>query len=145
MNASPIGRVLGGSDALTRLRDHAARLVRMQRTIDQVLPRANRGRVAVANLQDGELALHVSSAALAARLKLSVPTLLMNLQNAGEPVTGIRIRVRARGEMAEPPADAVSPRSIGQGGKQSLKALQSSLKEDSALARALGEMIAKSR
>src|SRR5262245_4214600 len=94
MCAAPLQRFLGGNDALTRLRDHAARLVRMQATLEKQLPAGMLGAVSVANFEDGILVLHVQTAALASRLKMSSESLRTALMAANEPVMGIRIKVR---------------------------------------------------
>ena len=143
-NASPISSVLGKTDALSRLSDHAARLMRLQNTVNSVLPRNMHGAVGVANLQDGILSLHANSPALATRLKQSTPSLISTLQVAGEVVSQIKIRVRTRQELGLPEPSTTPRRHIPEHGRQALRELQLSLKADSPLARALKTIVDKS-
>lgn len=142
-NARPISTVLGKTDELSRLSEHAARLQRLQRVVNTVLPRNMHGAVGVANLQEGLMSLHANSPALATRLKQSVPSLIATLQVAGEAVNDIRIRVRTRQELGLPEPVATPARHIPESGRQSLRKLEKSLDANSPLARALKAIVDK--
>lgn len=94
--ARPIGTLVGGDSSLARLQEHARHLVRLQRQLDLQLPDYLKGAVAVANLQNGVLALHVQNATVAARLKMLLPRLREGLAAQGAQIEEIRVRVRLR-------------------------------------------------
>lgn len=141
---TPLRTVFGTHETLSRLQDHAARLIRLQRIVDQVMPRNLRGLAAVANLQDGVLTLHVPGPALAQRLTLIQESLLNDLHAQGEAVTALKVRVRAI--QSAPPDTSVcsEPRIIGEDAVQALRALQDKLAEadeQSPLSQALGRIL----
>ena len=144
MATSPLNRFIGKSDVLARLQDHAARLLRLQRKLDAALPAVMRGAAQVANLQEGELIVHVSSPVMATRLKLSLSTLKSSLQAAGEPVESIKIKVRASPFQGNGRQEEVEVRHIGAGGKAALQHLADELRPDDPLARALKRMVERS-
>lgn len=144
MKTSPLYRIFGQSDVLARLQEHAKHLVRLQRKLDAALPRGSQGAAQVANFQNGELIIHVASPAMSTRLRLSQESLKTALQVAGEPVTSIKVKVRAspfRGNYAKHDTPV---RPIGQGGREALEALADNLGQDDPLARALRNMVARS-
>lgn len=145
MSASPIKRFLGASDALSRLQDHAARLVRMQRLLETRLPANMLGAVSVANFDAGVLTLHASTPALASRLKMSLETLKSELLAQNEPVQEIRVKVRAVHSSERHALYATVERKIGEQGKSALKELEDKLGADTPLGRALKRMREDSR
>jgi Dna[CI] antecedent, DciA len=145
MCAAPLNRFLGSNDALSRLRDHAARLVRLQTQLERHLAANMHGAVSVANFEAGILTVHVNSPALASRLKMSIESLRSSLSDAGEPIQGIRVKVRAVHSSERGGLIARETRSIGTAGKTALSALGDKLDPDSPLARALRAMVEKSR
>lgn len=144
MATSPIHKFFGKSDVLSRLQDHANRLIRLQRKLDAALPAATRGAAQVANLQDGELTLHVASPVMATRLNLGLESLKGSLQAAGEPIRSIKVKVRANPFQGTAAAEDVAARPIGQGGKRALQNLAEELGEEDSLAQALKRMVDKS-
>ncbi|MDB5814479.1 MAG: hypothetical protein JWN23_1596 [Rhodocyclales bacterium] len=145
MCAAPLKRFLGASDALSRLQDHAARLVRMQRQLERSLPANMLGAVSVANFEAGVLTLHASTPALAARLKMSLETLRSELLALNEPVQDIRVKVRAVHNSERHALYASEERRIGESGKSALKALEDKLGADTPLGQALKRMREESR
>lgn len=145
MATGQLNRFLGSDDALARLRDHAARLVRLQGQLERQLPANMLGAVSVANFDAGVLILHVNTPALASRLKMSIDTLRSALSAVGEPIQGIRIKVRAVHSSERGGLYARETRSISTQSKAALKNLGESLDPESALARALREMVDKTR
>lgn len=145
MCAAPLKRFLGASDALSRLQDHAARLVRMQRQLEASLPRNMIGAVSVANFDLGTLTLHASTPAVAARLKMSLETLRNDLLALNEPVQEIRVKVRAVHNSERHALYATQERRIGESGKSALKELEEKLGADSPLGKALKQMREQSR
>jgi hypothetical protein len=145
MCAAPLKRFLGASEALSRLQDHAARLVRLQRQLELSLPANMRGAVSVANFDLGTLTLHASTPALAARLKMSLETLRSDLLALNEPVQDIRVKVRAVHSSERHALYATEERRIGESGKNALKELEDKLGADTPLGQALKRMREQSR
>lgn len=145
MKTSPLSRIFGRSDVLARLQEHANHLIRIQRKLDAALPRGSQGAAQVANFIDGELILHVVSPAMSTRLRLSQESLKKALQVAGEPVTSIKVKVRASPFRGNHPEQEVPARSIGKGGRAALESLAESLGNDDPLARALRRMVERAR
>ena len=143
MASTPLAKLLGSSDVLSRLQDHALRLVRMQRLVDTALPPALQGRAQVANFSEGKLTLHVQSPAMATRLKLSLETLKETLYAAGQVVTEVKVKVRAV-PYSTGYAEHAPSRHIGLQGRESLQSLSDSLKPDDPLAQALKRMVKNS-
>lgn len=141
MAATPLGRLFGKDDALARLREHAARLMRLQKTLDSLIPRAMHGAVAVANVQDGSLSLHAANPALASRLNMTRESLLRDFQALGEPLNAIKVKVRPVQNAGPDILHAREERRIGALGRQSLEALRQRTPADSPLARALDNML----
>ena len=138
-----INRYLGSGDALARLRDHAARLVRLQNVLAQHLPPALAAACSVANLKNGALVLLADGGAVAARLKQMAPTLMQQFAATGVPVTAIQVKVKvieAR-EQARP----VTARSISASSAQNLEDFSATLPADAPLREALERLIARSR
>jgi hypothetical protein len=144
MATSPINKLFRQSEALSRLQDHANRLIRLQKKLDASLPAASRGAAQVANLQDGELTLHATSPVMATRIKLSLQTLKANLQAAGEPVQTITVKVRVNPFLGKAEADEVKVRPIGEGGRDALLHLAQELEADDPLAKALKRIVDRS-
>ncbi|WP_018605636.1 DciA family protein [Uliginosibacterium gangwonense] len=142
MASTPLKKILGASEPLARLQDHAARLLRLQRIVSRAVPQVMRNLVQVANVQDGVLYLHVPSPALATRLKLSQETLRGALMNDGMPIVEIKIKVRVE-RHAPPPTPP--RRSITPTGRDALRQLRESMSPDDPLAQALKHMEDKSR
>jgi hypothetical protein len=145
MATSPISKLFGQSDVLARLQDHALHLLRLQRILDATLPPATRGSAHIANLQEGELIVHVQSPAMATRLRLCIESLKTALQTHGEAVTAIRIKVRTVRFQGDSVTTDAPDRHIGAQGKDALRRLGDSLGESDPLALALKRMIDRSR
>lgn len=144
MATSPINKLFGQSDVLSRLQDHANRLIRLQRKLDLALPAVSRGAVQVANLQEGELTVHVTSPVMATRLKLGLESLKASLQAAGEPIRTITVKVRVSPFQGQGQQAEAEVRPIGTGGKEALLQLSNELKPDDPLAQALKRMLDRS-
>ena len=145
MCAAPLNRFLGGSDALSRLQDHASRLLRLQNRLDPLLPATMRGAIRVANFEMGTLSLHAPNASAASRLKMSQQSLISGLQGAGEAVQFIKIKVRPIHSSERNALYAKTERRVGEQGRDALKSLGDKLDADSPLAKALQNMLKNSR
>ncbi|GAA5177898.1 hypothetical protein GCM10025771_16010 [Niveibacterium umoris] len=138
--ARPLGTFVGSGDSpLARLQEHARLLTRLQRQLDLLLPDYLQGAVAVANLEQEVLALHVQNASVAARLKMLVPRIQEGLWSQGAAVKEIRVRVRLpKRSTAQAPQTV---REIDGGVLAGLETLRDSLPERSPLAGPLARLI----
>ncbi|MBS1207851.1 MAG: hypothetical protein H6R19_249 [Proteobacteria bacterium] len=144
MATSPIHKLFGQSEILSRLQDHANRLIRLQRTLESALPAASSGAAQVANFQEGTLTIHVASPVMATRLKLGLESLKSRLQAAGEPVESITVKVRTSPFQGRNEQEEAEVRPIGSGGRAALLQLSEGLKPDDPLALALKRMVERS-
>lgn len=138
-----IQRFLGTGDALARLRDHAARLRRLQAVLEQHLPPALASACAVANVKNDTLVLLAHGGAVAARLKQIAPTLAEQFGAAGLPIRTIQVKVQVI-EEHEAPRPAPD-RTLSEAGRRSLADFSSSLPADSPLRESLERLIDRSR
>lgn len=136
-------RFLGSGDALARLKDHAARLMRLQTTLQGHLPPALAASCSVANLKDGTLVLLTDHGAAAARLKQLAPSLAAQLAASGLPVREVQVRVRLGGWKEAPRAP--TQRTISETGTRSLEDFAASLPADSPLRESFERLVARSR
>lgn len=141
MKTSPLNKYFGRSDVLARLQEHAAHLMRLQRKLDAALPASSTGAAQVANFQEGELIIHVASPTMATRLRLGMESLKTSLQVAGEPVSSIKIKVRASPFRGNRAGEEATVRPIGRGGRAALQELADGLGPDDPLACALRRMV----
>ncbi|MDQ7988891.1 MAG: DUF721 domain-containing protein [Candidatus Dactylopiibacterium sp.] len=143
MKTRPLNTIFGRSDLLARLQAHATHLVRLQRKLDAALPAASHGAASVANFKEGELTIHVVSPVMATRLRLSLESLKTRLQVAGEPVTSIKVKVRASPFQGNFRTEEAPVRPIGRDGRAALETLADSLAPEDPLARALRHMVSR--
>lgn len=134
---------LGSGDTLSRLHEHAARLGRLQRTLEAALPPALVGACTVGNLKGDTLVLFARSGATAARVKQSLPSLMQHFASAGTLLRKIEVRVSVQNvaARARPPV----ARALSEAGRHSLEALRDALPADAPLARSLDRLIQRSR
>lgn len=138
-----IQRFLGTGDALARLKDHAARLMRLQNMLQQQLPPALASSCSVANLKGETLVLLANGGAVAARLKQIAPTLIQQFGAAGLAITTIQVKVKVietREERRPPPQ-----RTISETGSRSLEDFSATLPAESPLRESLERLIRRSR
>ena len=94
--AIPLHQAASESPALARLVDRVQASSQRLAAIRTLLPAPLRGSVQAGPIEDGQWCLLVTSNAVAAKLRQFVPTLQMQLEAKGLPVTGIRIKVQSR-------------------------------------------------
>ncbi len=136
-------RFLARGDALARLQDHAARLRRLQRTLESGLPPQLTGQCQVANLKDGTLSVSARGGAAAVRLRQILPSLIEHFVRAGDAVQTIKVKVAAP-EQAVWRAP-VSERQLSSTAKEGLARFAQSLPADAPLREALERLVRRSR
>ncbi|MCX9158244.1 DciA family protein [Niveibacterium sp. 24ML] len=139
--ARQLGNAIAEDTPLARLQQHAQQLARIQRQLDLLLPDYLQGAVAVANLQQGVLALHVKNASVASRLKMIMPRLKEGLWAQGASIEELKVRVRLprKSETARPTA----VREIDEDVLAKLETLRGALPESSPLSGPLARLIAR--
>lgn len=139
MQARSLEDCLKADGGLARLSDHASRLLRLQRVFEAAVPRAQIRGARVANFKLGKLVLHADNAAVAAKLRQIVPTLVDVFKREAAEVTGIEIKVQPRPVKRPPPKE---PRTaLGEHAKQGLTSLAETLPGDSPLGVALRRLV----
>ena len=138
-----IQRFLGSGEALARLQDHAARLRRLQGTLEAALPAALAEQCRVANCKDGTLVVSTRNGATAVRLKQMLPSLLEHFARTGHVLDTIKVKVGTpeQVEWRAPPPE----RHISATAKQGLSAFAESLPVDSPLREALERLVRRGR
>ena len=138
-----IQRFLGSGEALARLQDHAARLRRLQGTLEAALPAALAEQCRVANCKDGTLVVSTRNGATAVRLKQMLPSLLEHFARTGHVLDTIKVKVGTpeQVEWRAPPPE----RHISATAKQGLSAFAESLPADSPLREALERLVRRGR
>jgi len=136
---NPIDTYLGSGDSLARLQAHAARLLRLQRQLADLLPDYMAAACKVANLKGEDLVIHVESAGLAVKLRQAVPSLLVDFARIGVLLRDIKVKVAVREYRQAPPP--VPQRHVSDTTRSGLDTLAASLPADSPLAKALQRFV----
>jgi hypothetical protein len=110
-----------------RLFNHMGMLTVMQQVFIDIAPPQLANHCALGGLSKGKLTIFARNGAIAAKLRQTVPSLLLKFQAKGYEVTAIRITVQANSSGAYGPP-AVRPQ-IGQIGAESLDRLIMELPE----------------
>ena len=137
MAAHKIGDILAASSELTNLSRAAHRLAELERLLLSATPRALSEATRIKSFRAGTLVVSADNAAVASRLKLLAPQLLIRIREREPEVTGIRVEVQP----ATGPARRRSQkRAITDGALAELRSLAEALTE-SPLKAALNRMI----
>lgn len=139
MQARSLEDCLKAEGGLARLSDHASRLLNYQRILEAAVPRAQIRGARVANFKLGKLVLHADNAAVAAKLRQIVPTLVDVFRREAAEVTGIEIKVQPRPVKRAPPKEDRA--ALGERAKQGLTSLAETLPADSPLGEALRRLV----
>ena len=137
MTAHKIGEILAATGQLKALSRAAQRLAELERLLLSAVPRALSEATRIKSFRAGTLVVSAENAAVASKLKLLAPQLLIQIRERDPEVTGIRIEV-------QPAPGAASGRSrklaISDGALAELRDLAQRL-NDSPLKSALGRMV----
>jgi len=90
------------------LAEHVRRLEQLQADLEHAAPVKG---LTVNGLQNGTLVLTTASAALAAKLRQTEPSILAGLTRAGWQISRIKIRPQPHRQVVTPPAERAVPRS----------------------------------
>ncbi|MDR2876301.1 MAG: DUF721 domain-containing protein, partial [Methylobacillus sp.] len=81
----------------------------LQRLWEEIIPEPLRPHTHAGGIKHRRLTVFATNGAVAARLKLTAPTLLKDLQNKGLEVTSIRVEVHAPSPRGPPPRRQAPP------------------------------------
>lgn len=119
--------------ALSTLAEKANELTLIQKIWNQSVPAQLKPYTQAGNIQHKRLTVHVENGAIAAKIKLLLPSLIIKLQKEGLEVTSIRVQVNVQSKQDKP----LKPtRHISENASTSLKSLARQL-EGSELGEAL--------
>jgi hypothetical protein len=141
MTAHKIGEILTATGQLKALSRGAQRLAELERLLLSAAPRALSEATRIKSFRDGTLVVSADNAAVASKLKLLAPQLLMHIREREPEVTGIRVDVQpAPGA----PRKRSQKRAISEGTISELQSLAEGLAE-SPLKTALNRMVERRR
>ena len=139
MTAHKIGEILAATGQLKALSRAAQRLAELERLLLSAAPRALSEATRIKSFRAGTLVVSADNAAVASKLKLLAPQLLIQIRDREPEVTGIRVEVQ--------PAPGTGPRStakraIGDGAVADFQKLSAGL-ADSPLKSAVERLVAR--
>lgn len=141
--SQPLRRFVGTGSTLENLRDHAQRLMELQRHVDAALPATLAAACHVANLKDDTLLIHADNGAVAAKLRQATPRLVEALAQQGVRLAGIKIATRPA--HAAPPEPPPTRRTVSGQARQDMQTLADQLPADDPLRKALERFVTRSR
>src|SRR5262245_34756846 len=94
MAAHKIGEILAATTQLKTLSHGARRLAELERLLLSAAPRALSEATRIKSFRAGTLVVSADNAAVASRLKLLAPQLLLQIREREPEVTGIRVEVQ---------------------------------------------------
>jgi hypothetical protein len=106
-------------------------LASIQETLIKIAPRQLAQYCSVGGFSGGSLTIYASNSAIAAKLKQSLPSILLKFQENGHQVTAIRVAVQAHyppsGGSNPPEGGVAKKRQIGEIGKANLSGFAAEL------------------
>jgi hypothetical protein len=112
--------------SLTRIQEHASRLLRLQRVFEAALPPQFADTCRVSNLKDDNtLLISVRGSAIAVRLKQNLPSLREHFARAGWPITAIKLKIALPEPARLPPAPR--PRTLSLAARRQIEDFAASL------------------
>jgi len=94
MTAHKIGEILAATGQLKALSRAAQRLAELERLLLSAAPRALSEATRIKSFRAGTLVVSADNAAVASKLKLLAPQLLIQIRDREPEVTGIRVEVQ---------------------------------------------------
>lgn len=97
-----ISTLLGQTAKLSALADQASNLAALQKLWSATVPEILRHSTHAGAIKHKRLTVYAENGAVAAKLKLLLPSLLTRLQKQGVEVTSIRIEVQVKSRLPKP-------------------------------------------
>ena len=94
MTTHKVGEILAATGELKALSRTARRLAELEQLLLSTAPRALSGATRIKTFRAGTLVVSADNAAVASKLKLLAPQLLMQIREREPEVTGIRVEVQ---------------------------------------------------
>lgn len=142
----PLRGYIERADPLAALLEHAARLRRLQRELEQALPAELVPCCRVGNLKNGRLSLKAEGGAAASRLRQMIPSLIAHFVQAGHPVDSIRVSVAVdRYGQEGQSARKTDPRILSTQASAHLEKFAAALPEDEPLRESVERLTGRSR
>ena len=110
--------------ALSKLADRAQELTSTQKVWNEIVPAQLKQYAHAGNIQHKRLTVHVENGAIAAKIKLLLPTLLTKLQKQGIEITSIRVQVQVQSKVDKP---VKPPRRVSDSASKNLQSLAKQL------------------
>ncbi|MBA4141507.1 MAG: DUF721 domain-containing protein [Nitrosospira sp.] len=110
-----------------RLFNYADKLALMQQVFVKIAPPRLAQRCTVGAFVEGALTLCADNGAIAAKLRQTLPSLLLKFQATGYEVTSIKVAVQARYKLIDSNRESVKRRRIGSAGLANLNNLATEL------------------
>jgi len=129
MSAHKINFYLGVAAAGQPLLKEAKQLARMQQAFTEIAPPLLASHCTVGGLHQGKLTFFAANAAIAAKLKHILPSLLTQFQTKGYEVTVFSVAVQAAAPTSPPKKVSGNAPQIGREGVKSLENLATELKD----------------
>lgn len=89
------------NSALSKMAEKVKELTSIQKIWNESLPAQLKPYTQAGNIEHKRLTVHVESGAIAAKIKLLLPSLMSKLQKHGLEVTSIRVQVDVQSKQAE--------------------------------------------
>ncbi len=124
------------NSALSKLAAKVKELTSVQKTWNEIVPPQLKEFTQAGNIEHKRLTVHVENGAIAAKIKLLLPSLLNKLQKKGVEITSIRVQVQVHSEMEKV---AKPSRHLSENASKSLESLAKQL-EGSELGDALNRL-----
>lgn len=98
------------NSALSKMAEKAKALTSLQKIWNEIVPAQLKSYTQAGNIEHKRLTVHVDNGAVAAKIKLLLPSLISKLQKQGIEVTSIRVQVdvQSKTEKAAKPARHLS-------------------------------------
>lgn len=145
--AHQLKHFLRNEDHIAKFRSRVDLLQRCQRTVEKMLPASQSAHCRAANMKDEKtLVILTTSNAMAARLRQSVPSLLIGFQMEGLQIEKIQVRTQPSLQYtAEQHTPQAVSRNIGPDALGSIQSLCDALPADDPLRQSLEHLLLRCR
>lgn len=133
--------IFKNNSALAELADKAKELTAVQKLWNSIIPSQLRGHAQAGSIQHKRLTVYVENGAIAAKIKMLLPSLLTQLKKQGLEITSIRVQVQVQSASESTPKPL---RSLSEEAAKNIDHLAHQL-EGSALGEALARLAKRTK
>jgi hypothetical protein len=112
------------NSALSKIAEKAKELTSIQKIWNEIVPAQLKSYTQAGNIQHKRLTVHVENGAIAAKIKLLLPSLISKLQKQGVEVTSIRVQIEVQSKTEKV---AKPSRHLSENASKSVKSLAKKL------------------